>query len=188
MQMSDGEILQRWNNALDKRTHVEILADLNAVSKAEMHEKLVSLGAEGLPPMKKRKKPEGTEPRKKREPVYKIDELRAMALYREGMCDLELADALGVTKATVCQWRKRMRLEPHLKRRATTGVDDSRAMMLYNDGLCDLDMAEALGVSRNTVADWRKKHDLKCHRQKPGYVQGKVEENPSTAEAVPLPL
>ena len=182
MQMSDHEILQRWNNALDQRAHVEILADLNAVSKAEMHQKLVELGVEGLPEAPKRrarKAPAGDWVN----PNLKIDELKAMELYGAGLCDMELADALGVTKSTVCNWRKRMRLDPHLKRRATTGVDNARAMELYNEGLCDLDIAEALGVSRNTVADWRKKRDLKCHRQKPGYVQRKAEEtgggNPS---------
>ena len=173
--MSDHEILQRWNNALDKRAHVEILADLNAVSKAEMHQKLVELGAEGLPEAPKRRARKAPA-EDWVNPNLKIDELKAMELYSTGACDMELADALGVTKSTVCSWRKRMRLAPHLKRRATTGIDNERAWELYNEGLCDLDMAEALGVSRNTVADWRKKHDLKCHRQKPGYVQRKAGE------------
>ena len=184
MQMSDHEILQRWNNAVDQRAHVEILADLNAVSKAEMHQKLVELGVEGLPEAPKRRARKAPAENWVN-PNWKIDELKAMALYREGLCDIELADALGVTKSTVRNWRNRMRLEPHLKRRRATGLDENRAWELYNEGLCDLDMAEALGVSRNTVADWRKKRDLKCHRQKPGYVQRKAEEtvgvNPSVS-------
>ena len=171
MQMSDGEILQRWNNAVDKKVHVEILADLNAVDKRTMHKKLVELGAEGLPTIEPKK-------RRSERQALKMDELRAMVLYRGGACDLEIADALGVTKPTVCQWRKRMRLEPNPQKRGATGLDELRAMQLYNEGLCDLDMAEALGVSRNTVIGWRKKHDLKCHRQKPGYVQQKIPKKP----------
>ena len=167
MQMSDGEILHSWNNAAKPAEHVQILADLNAVSKEEMREKLLELGAEGVPAARKKRTPKATGEYK---PV-KLDELRAMALYKEGAGDLELADALGVTKSTVCKWRKMMRLQPNGQRQRRTGLDEARAMQLYNDGLCDLDMAEALGVSRNTVADWRKRNDLKCHRQAPGYVQ-----------------
>lgn len=170
MQMSDGEILHSWNNAAKPAEHVQILADLNAVSKEEMREKLLELGAEGVPVGRKKRTTKATGDYK---PV-KLDELRAMQLYNDGACDLELADALGVTKTTVCKWRKMMRLQPNGQRQRRTGLDEARAMQLYNDGLCDLDMAEALGVSRNTVADWRKRNDLKCHRQAPGYVQ-KVE-------------
>lgn len=170
MQMSDGEILHSWNNAAKPAEHVQILADLNAVSKEEMREKLLELGAEGVPAARKRERKAPTQ----RKPNGKLDELRAMQLYITGMCDLDLADALGVTKTTVRKWRQRMRLPLHPQLQRRTGLDEARAMQLYNDGLCDLDMAEALGVSRNTVADWRKRNDLKCHRQAPGYVQ-KVE-------------
>lgn len=47
MQMSDGEILHSWNNAAKPAEHVQILADLNAVSKEEMREKLLELGGRG---------------------------------------------------------------------------------------------------------------------------------------------
>ena len=113
MQMSDGEILQRWNNAVDKKVHVEILADLNAVDKRTMHKKLLELGAEGVPPMKERKKTEETKPKAKRKPVYKVDEMRAMELYSAGACDLDMAEALGVSRNTVADWRKKHDLKCH---------------------------------------------------------------------------
>lgn len=172
MQMSDAEILQRWNNALDKRAHVEILADLNAVGEPEMREKLVELGAEGLPEPKKRRK------RAERAPApRKMDELRAMALYNEGLCDFDIAEALGVSKPSVCKWRNMMRLKPNPQTKRRTTLRDEDAMELWKAGLCDLDIAERLGVSKNTVADWRKRKGLECNRQRPG-----VEECPATEE------
>ena len=92
MQMSDGEILHSWNNAAKPAEHVQILADLNAVSKEEMREKLLELGAEGVPAGRKKRTPKATGDYK---PV-KLDELRAMQLYNDGLCDLDMAEALGV--------------------------------------------------------------------------------------------
>ena len=179
MQMSDAEILQRWNNALDKAAHVEILADLNAVGETVMREKLLELGAEGLPEpkRKKRKKVE-------RAPApRKLDELRAMELYREGLCDLDISEALGVSKQTVCKWRKMMRLPPNLQPKRRTTLRDEDAMALYEEGLCDHDIAERLDVAKNTVADWRKRKGLKCHRKRPGFAAETAKTEPETAAA-----
>ena len=181
MQMSDMEILQRWNNALDKNAHVEILADLNAVSELQMREKLLELGAEGLPELKsKRKKRKQVE----RAPIpKKMDEQRAMELYREGLCDLDISETLGVSKVTVCKWRNMMRLTPNPQPKRRTTLRDEDAMALYKEGLCDLDIAERLDVGKNTVADWRKRKGLKCHRQRPGFVAETAKAEPETAAA-----
>ena len=48
MYMSDDEIRKSWDNAIDKRDHVKILADRNCVSVIEMKEKLTELGVDGL--------------------------------------------------------------------------------------------------------------------------------------------
>ena len=109
MQMSDGEILHSWNNAAKPAEHVQILADLNAVSKEEMREKLLELGAEGVPAGRKKRTPKATGDYK---PV-KLDELRAMQLYNDGLCDLDMAEALGVSRNTVADWRKRNDLKCH---------------------------------------------------------------------------
>ena len=117
MQMSDGEILSSWKNAQNQKEQVGILADLNAVSVSKMREKLLELGAENVPAG--RKKP-GPSPR------YKLDELRAMELYNDGMNDLEMAECLGVSATTVTQWRGRMRLGPNRKKREKKPEDKTR--------------------------------------------------------------
>lgn len=106
MQMTDGEILRSWNNAEDQKAQVAILADLNAVSVSAMREKLLELGAENVPAGRK----------KANCPHAKLDELRAMELYNEGMNDLEIAECLGVALSTVTRWRGMMRLKAHRKR------------------------------------------------------------------------
>ena len=60
--------------------------------------------------------------RKKREypKPESIDELRAMELYREGLCDLDMAEKLGCSKSRVTAWRKMMRLKANVKKKEDT--------------------------------------------------------------------
>ena len=157
--MSDHEILQRWNNAVDQRAHVEILEDLNAVSKAQMHQKLVELGAEGLPEAPKRrarKAPAGDWVN----PNLKIDERKAMELYDAGMCDKDIAAALGMSKTAICQWRKRMQLTPNTTQGGQTKLSDERVMELYQQGMSDREIGDAEGVTKATVRCWRERMGL----------------------------
>lgn len=102
MQMSDHEILYHYNHAADQAAQVEILAQLNAVDVPTMRNKLLDLGAKGVPQLK-------TNVRRN----VSIDDQRAMALYNEGLCDLDMAEALGVSRNTVADWRKRKNLKCH---------------------------------------------------------------------------
>lgn len=54
----------------------------------------------------------GTKQKKKAPDTAPIDELRALQLYNDGLDDIAMADALGVTAKRVQNWRLRM----HLKR------------------------------------------------------------------------
>lgn len=54
----------------------------------------------------------GTKQAKKQPDVSPFDELRAMQLYSDGLDDIAMADALGITAKRVQNWRLRM----HLKR------------------------------------------------------------------------
>ena len=119
MYMTDVEILQSWNQAKDQPAQLGVLADLNAVSKAEMRDKLLALGAENVPVLHKRMRPGRSGPEKGKSPNRKLDELRAMELYNEGLCDLDLAEALGVSKPVVCKWRSYAKVQ-------TAGADPSR--------------------------------------------------------------
>lgn len=103
--MTDGEIAAMWRTCKNRNEQVQILADLNVKDRAEVLDKLRELqcdlrgvrtgnnggGAPKKPPM---------------------DELRAMALYREGLDDLALTEALGETLNRVKEWR-RMKLKPN---------------------------------------------------------------------------
>lgn len=108
LQMSDHEILYEYTHAANRAAQVSILADLNAVSEAEMREKLQALGAADLPPVKRGK------PQIRRK--VGLDECRAMELYNEGLCDLDMAETLGVSRKTVADWRKKNALKVHRQR------------------------------------------------------------------------
>ena len=87
MQMSDHELLYEYRHAVNRKAQIGVLADLNAVSVAAMHQKLEMLGAEDLPPLRDIPAPIAL-----RQTVH-IDEERAMQLYNAGTCDLDMAEA-----------------------------------------------------------------------------------------------
>ena len=104
--MTDGEIASMWRTCKDRNEHVNILADLNVKSRVEMLGKLRELGCDlrGV----RTGAYGGGAPRKP-----PIDELRAMQLYRDGLDDLSISEALGESKKRVAEWRKRMKLKPN---------------------------------------------------------------------------
>lgn len=107
--MPDEEIRRDYTRAKDKGKQIEILADMNLVSKHVMREKLIEMGllernAETKSGAKKEVKGKPTE---KRAP---LDEIRAMELWNEGCDDVAMADSLGVPISRVKEWRYRMQL------------------------------------------------------------------------------
>ena len=108
--MTDGEIITDFRQAKDQTAQIEILADLNCVSREQMREKLRSLGlldrrggpVTVLPPAPASV---GKGPH-----IPPIDELRAMELFNEGLEDLAIAEVLGETVTRVKEWRRRTRL------------------------------------------------------------------------------
>lgn len=117
--MPDGDIITDFRQAKDQTAQIEILADQNCVTKAQMREKLRELGLlPGEPTPKPESKPE---PKPEPEPILPtprkqaparppMDELRAMELFNEGLEDLAIAEALGETVTRVKEWRRRTRL------------------------------------------------------------------------------
>lgn len=72
--MTDAEILDSWERAIDKKKQVQILADRNVASPREMMYKLIELGATGIDkrwfshgkgkePVPKQSEPTQTEPK-----------------------------------------------------------------------------------------------------------------------------
>ena len=105
MQMSDHEILYHYNHAADQAAQVKILAELNAVDVPTMRNKLLDLGAQNMPGEKTHVP--------KRLGKRSFDENRAFTLYDEGLCDFDLAEALGVSRATIADWRTQNGLKCH---------------------------------------------------------------------------
>ena len=104
--MTDSEIESMWRTCKDRNAQVRILADLNIKTKAEVLDKLRALGCDlrGV----RMAKTGGGAPKKP-----PMDELRAMSLYRDGLDDLAIAEALGETQNRVKDWRRRMKLKPN---------------------------------------------------------------------------
>ena len=84
MNMTDGDIASSFRQAKDPKKQVQVLADLNGVSRREMEEKLHQLGLAAKPKPKPAKRCHTKPP--------DFDELRAMELYNDGQSDLEIAE------------------------------------------------------------------------------------------------
>ena len=113
MQMSDHEILYEYRHAVNPAAQIKVLAELNAVSVGAMRNKLLDLGAE-LPDVT-------ITPRNLT--ASAIDHARAWELYNLGLCDHDMAEALGVSKNTVANWRNQNDLKCH---RAPPGYIQSK--------------------------------------------------------------
>ena len=92
MEMTDAEIRESWSNAIDRRMHIRVLAELNDVPDFEMRKKLERLKVEGLPT---RKNIHGK----------KIDEETVILMRRMGAGDSEIGRVLGCAACTVTNWR-----------------------------------------------------------------------------------
>lgn len=112
--MSDGEISNSYRLAADKNEQLSVLADLNVCSPAEMAEKLRELGFEVA----------DVGPKKRS--YHKLNTEEAMKLYRAGLTQKQIAEALGVSVTTVQSWWARERLgrhgQPKKTKEATEGT------------------------------------------------------------------
>lgn len=108
--MGDEELRISFSGAADKKSQIGVLADLNACAPREIAERLDAMGLlepEGfrISQFAARYRPAG------KAALPPIDEVRAMELYREGLDDIAIGDALGVDKRRVQNWRLRMNLK-----------------------------------------------------------------------------
>ena len=111
MQMTSSEIVSSYRQSLNHREQITILADLNSCAPATIVEVLKQAGVElpsGFKPPKYHPIPQAQ---------YRIDELRAMELYKDGLSDRDIAEQLGCTRTGVANWRKRMHLKAHYPKR-----------------------------------------------------------------------
>lgn len=98
------------------------------------------------------------------------DTKKAEELYKQGAYDKEIADALGISKATVFRWRNSLDLPPNKSRCSKSSQVDSfeLAEELYAQGLNDAEIARQLGngIQHYNVRDWRIKTNRPANCQK----------------------
>lgn len=95
MTMINAEIVADYWQAKNKRSQIQVLANLNNTDAATIKDILREAG-EHLP---------GRRP--------SIDKARAEALYRQGLTDKEIAEALGLPQGSIYSWRQRNSLPPN---------------------------------------------------------------------------
>lgn len=103
--MSDSEILSLYRTAANRQKEVDILAELNAVSKEAMRAKLRALGENPAAPV----------PKPPRQAAKRVDSTEARRLWELGYDNQEIAQRIGASKHGVLLWRHRNDLPPNGK-------------------------------------------------------------------------
>lgn len=110
--MTDEEIIDLFDSTADKEAVVDAVAVSLRTTRTGAREKLRELGCEIEVPL------DGFVPvepkfagRHRKMSTQQMDELRAMQLFNDGLDDLGMAEALGVTVQRVKAWRSRMHLQ-----------------------------------------------------------------------------
>lgn len=112
-----------------------------------------------------------------RRPGSPIWEPLALQLYKDGKNDSQIAEACGVPRHNIANWRYRRNLpgQPDAnKTRQRTYLpkrtfDEKKALALYKAGKFDREIAEAVTVSPQTIQRWRKACGLQSHAPSQNY-------------------
>lgn len=117
--LSDDELVREFRTAKNRKIQIGILADRCLCAPYEVAKRLEELGQFDGTKLRADRFSRvyspiyGASSRPRRGPAPSappIDELRAMELFNEGYDDLAIAEALGISKTRVRDWRFRMRL------------------------------------------------------------------------------
>lgn len=131
MEMDKSEIAVSFRLAKDKKAQIKMLADLNLCSpwhiatlldemgELRQHDLTPDMFSNHFTPVGGSKK---TKPRGQKRPRVVMDEIRAMELYKDGLDDLAMSEALGVGVCRVEEWRKRMHLKTQKRRKKAENV------------------------------------------------------------------
>lgn len=104
-----------------------------------------------------------------KETERRIPDKEALRLWGEGKTDREIAEALGVTRSGVGNWRVRNGLPCNEDRCGPKTLWDMElARRLYDEDATDSEIADAVGLSRQAVARWRKQNGLPSKHQPVG--------------------
>ena len=120
--MTDTEIERNFRAAVDKKAQVGILAELNAVDKSVIHNKLLALGLIDGEPMPEKSK--GGRPK-----MAEIDEAEARKLIEKDVPDEQIAKHFGVGITTFRTWRREKGIMRYqAKKRARKTVEEVQKM------------------------------------------------------------
>jgi uncharacterized protein YjcR len=90
-----------------------------------------------------------------------IDSAEVERLYYQGLTDLEISQAMSVTKDVIASWRHRRGLPLNPSQRT---IECQRRAKIYESmyaqGYDDYHIARATGVRNLTVREWRKRRGL----------------------------
>lgn len=134
-----AEVRFQYERAKDKKQSIRILADLTCSTEEEM---ACFLGVE-LPSERK------------------INSKKAYKLYKQKLSDQQMAEALGVTRMAVYDWRTARGL-PQL----SALPSEEERLEVYRKGLSDGDSARELGMARRTYSAWRNRQGLPPNRRR----------------------
>ena len=112
MFMSDGDIITSFKQAKDQQKQIQVLADLNSCTKAQMVSKLLELGLVDAGKAPKKGRGAANKGRAKNEEA----DFRRQALYDEGATDAEMAEILGLSRSAIVSWRRKKGLPQHYKK------------------------------------------------------------------------
>lgn len=132
--LSPAEVRYKYARADNKKQILRVLADLTCATPKAVAQ---FLGVE-YP-----------------ESPGRFDRRKALKLYEDGKSDGEIADALGVTRLAVFDWRKADGLTANKE-----ADSHDKRMEAYRMGLSDREAAKSLGIGRSTFRNWRYKHGL----------------------------
>lgn len=86
---------------------------------------------------------------------------RMLEMWKEGKTDKEIAEAVGISRNSVCAWRHAAGLPLHKAPRCAEDLwDDALVRKLYAEGRTDREIADAVGTSDSAVFRWRQKYGL----------------------------
>jgi DNA-binding CsgD family transcriptional regulator len=93
----------------------------------------------------------------------------AMAMYKQGKTDEQIAAVLDLNPWQIAHWRKKNNLS---RRREGYGrprtFDQQKAVDLHKQGKTDTEIAAAVNVCRQTITSWRNELGLKPNSLRPG--------------------
>ena len=99
-----------------------------------------------------------------------------MALYRRGLSDRQIAEAVGVTPGAICAWRRGRGLPPNRRRRSVTREEIERMVEMFRGGASYYRIAKEMGRGPALVRSHLRKLGLRSPYKFPNRRRGGREE------------